>query len=1343
LKALLAAAVAATCLLVAAPAASATESSPASCAAIGTSYATAPTEGLIAGPVETDCYMWSGESADRYEIRFLTGRGQARAPVRDGKGNLICWIGGSDSCEVSGSASWRVAVFDEETDTFSYSLTVRRLNEPAGCDPLGEPATWAFTAPRIDGSIQAALGAHCYTFSRAAGEEDGAYWFRSLRTAGTLQPSWRVYGPSGDQECSGGSWDYSPCRLLASGQYSLVIEDASRTGTGSYLLNAKRVTSPAGCSAVPSLAFGSAPVTGAISTGGEIDCHTVSAAAGDRVRISFAGDSGESRYVVVNGSGDSVCSQWQETCTLSGHEPWRVLVHGPGVDTFSYSLTVRRLNEPAGCDPLGEPATWAFTAPRIDGSIQAALGAHCYTFSRAAGEEDGAYWFRSLRTAGTLQPSWRVYGPSGDQECSGGSWDYSPCRLLASGQYSLVIEDASRTGTGSYLLNAKRVTSPAGCSEVASIAFGIPTVSGKIGTGGEIDCYLVKASAEDRLKFDLAGAADRLVVVSGSGDVACYWWNSCIVPEDEDLAILIYRSDAATGSYSLSATCENTPCGQAETAVADLFPKRLGAGDQVSTVLRGRDLELLEGASLVRGEQVVPADLQPVAPDGRSVELRFDLEGAALGTWELRAEFAGGTQRAVPGAAVIEAERPARMAVETVGRDAFRPGAPNRVTVELSNEGNVDGLGVPVVLAGIPEGAEVEPVFDVQDTVGPWGEGELQEGAFDQSEDTFVEEGQIVLPLIVARIPAGRTIQLDYEITVPTLTDYDLRTSVGQCLRNGLPESPSAALSGLTATRAASSSEVNCMGAIADLSLKQELLGAVGPGKQCAGALGGVGIDVFVDAEGGANVAKPDNFFSWLVGGSACVVEVVPYTKLLKIGKTATKILGRVDNALQGLDLVDTGITAFQGTQACLATGDSAKMQQRGVIAIDPNDIVGPTGSGAARYISGEDRMGYQVLFENLPGASAPAQRVKITDQLDVGTFDAESVLFREVAFGSTVFTLPYEGHEVEETIDLRPAQDLLVELTAEVSDGGEVSVVLQAIDPETLEPPEDPLVGFLPPNLTSPQGEGYLSFSAEPKSLPAGSTIVNKASIVFDGNEPIETPTWTNTVDKLPPTASLSATASSNPAAAAIEWSGSDDAAGISFYEVRVSRDGGPFVTWKTAAEPGSATFLADEPGVYSFRAVAHDGANNVGQSAATAIALAPALPALPSGPPAGAPAAGGGDAAASLAPAADKAPARPAPAARIARLQVDATKRRITAVFSAVGQGAGGGAFRFECKLDRGRLRPCRSPQTFSGLKPGKHKLTVVLVDATGHRSAAAVRRFALSLPPSRRASSPPERH
>jgi hypothetical protein len=62
-------------------------------------------------------------------------------------------------------------------------------------------------------------------------------------------------------------------------------------------------------------------------------------------------------------------------------------------------------------------------------------------------------------------------------------------------------------------------------------------------------------------------------------------------------------------------------------------------------------------------------------------------------------------------------------------------------------------------------------------------------------------------------------------------------------------------------------------------------------------------------------------------------------------------------------------------------------------------------------------------------------------------------------------------------------------------------------------EPPRDPRRGFLPPN-NGTTGQGHVTFSVRVKSSVKPLTRIDaQASIIFDRNEPIDTPPIFNTV--------------------------------------------------------------------------------------------------------------------------------------------------------------------------------------------------------------------------------------
>ena len=57
----------------------------------------------------------------------------------------------------------------------------------------------------------------------------------------------------------------------------------------------------------------------------------------------------------------------------------------------------------------------------------------------------------------------------------------------------------------------------------------------------------------------------------------------------------------------------------------------------------------------------------------------------------------------------------------------------------------------------------------------------------------------------------------------------------------------------------------------------------------------------------------------------------------------------------------------------------------------------------------------------------------------------------------------------------------------------------MESIDPVTGRTPADPFAGFLPPNDSTHQGEGYVTFTVKLKNgLSSSATITNEAKYCF-----------------------------------------------------------------------------------------------------------------------------------------------------------------------------------------------------------------------------------------------------
>jgi parallel beta-helix repeat protein len=274
----------------------------------------------------------------------------------------------------------------------------------------------------------------------------------------------------------------------------------------------------------------------------------------------------------------------------------------------------------------------------------------------------------------------------------------------------------------------------------------------------------------------------------------------------------------------------------------------------------------------------------------------------------------------------------------------------------------------------------------------------------------------------------------------------------------------------------------------------------------------------------------------------------------------------------------------------------------------DPNDKVGPAGFGAQGYIQSE-AMNYEVEFENsvAAGADAPAQVVKVTDTLDADV-DTSSVEFTGFGFSNHTFAIPPGLQHYQTTIDLRQyGVDLLVPVELDFDPQTRIlTVTFQSIDPLTGLITEDPFAGFLPVNDANHVGEGFFTYTLRPKSgLASGTMVTNQASIVFDVNAAILTPTTVNTLDVGGPSSQVTALPlTTTTANFTVNWSGTDDAggSGIGAYDVYVKVDDGEYTLWQSGTASTSAIYPGQTGHTYRFYSVATDNVGHVESAPPTA---------------------------------------------------------------------------------------------------------------------------------------------
>jgi hypothetical protein len=279
-------------------------------------------------------------------------------------------------------------------------------------------------------------------------------------------------------------------------------------------------------------------------------------------------------------------------------------------------------------------------------------------------------------------------------------------------------------------------------------------------------------------------------------------------------------------------------------------------------------------------------------------------------------------------------------------------------------------------------------------------------------------------------------------------------------------------------------------------------------------------------------------------------------------------------------------------------------------VSSDPNDILGPEGFGEQRWIDAKKPLDYTIRFENDPKlASAPAQVVRITQQLD-SDLDFRTFRVGDFGFGETLIDVPDNRAFYQTRLDLVAERGIYVDVYAGIDIAkGEVFWELRSIDPATGEQPSDPLLGFLPPNLTKPEGDGFVTYTIKPdRNLATGTVIDAEATIVFDINEPIDTPAILNTIDAGKPTSTVNALPQiSESPEFTVSWTGSDDEKGsaIADYTIYVAKDGGEYSPWVANTTLTEATFTGKTGSSYEFYAVARDNAGNIQDLTTTAQAV------------------------------------------------------------------------------------------------------------------------------------------
>ena len=221
----------------------------------------------------------------------------------------------------------------------------------------------------------------------------------------------------------------------------------------------------------------------------------------------------------------------------------------------------------------------------------------------------------------------------------------------------------------------------------------------------------------------------------------------------------------------------------------------------------------------------------------------------------------------------------------------------------------------------------------------------------------------------------------------------------------------------------------------------------------------------------------------------------------------------------------------------------------------DPNDIIGYSAESGSKYVKeGLVDVGYTIQFENDPEiATAAAHKIVVKDTLDGNLFDLSTFAATGVLLGDKRIELNGEKSFVR-TIDMRTRINVIAEVSLDYDETqGIATWTIRSLDPMTMEETLDYMQGVLPVNNDG-NGQGELYFDIKLREgLADGTKIPNRASIVFDFEEAIITPTWINTIDNTLPSSEIVGIEELNDTVLRISWNGSDSDSQIYKYALYV----------------------------------------------------------------------------------------------------------------------------------------------------------------------------------------------
>jgi PKD repeat protein len=641
------------------------------------------------------------------------------------------------------------------------------------------------------------------------------------------------------------------------------------------------------------------------------------------------------------------------------------------------------------------------------------------------------------------------------------------------------------------------------------------------------------------------------------------------------------------GAYTVCRTAQSS-CGNDTycttviiNGIQSISPAYGGDSGFVSTVVRGYGFEQGSLVKLIRTASPDIMSDTTVYISPTELRVNFKMRGEVLGFYDvvlINPSTAGDT---LENGFEVQTTTPMDQWVQVVGNSFIRVLTNNTFRIAYGNNSNVAALGVQILITvpgdrNITLGIPIDTINlppSVRDSIPFWNDHYVM------LHDTITGDSTKAMLLFAPLVRAGETQYIDivqmqtaggyYQLTAKIFDPLFTSAEMDSMLK----ANPSGNIIQSSCGKLSHSACFDCM---------LEILGAV-PVLGCPVGIPNLGCSIAGAAAGNQGITWDDVLAD--ISGTilSCVTAGIPAA------------------LAEAVQWVGYGTGFYNILTACLAPGGcfggkkSAK-QIKVVTPGDPNVKFGPSGWTAENYFSGDDVSHYSIYFENMPSATAPAADVFVTDTLDASVFDLNSFFFTSFGFGDSVYYLDDKPSSFTMDIDMRPTKDIILRVHGH-RDGNILNFRFSSFDPVTMAITDSIFEGFLPPNVTYPEGVGFFRYSVKPKTgMPHLTQLKNYATIYFDQNPPIATPVWTNTIDKEKPQSAVDPlSATQTDTTFKVTWNGTDAHAGMMDYTIYFSDNNGPYMPWLVDASNNANYFEGQAGHTYKFYSIARDRAMNV----------------------------------------------------------------------------------------------------------------------------------------------------